>query len=131
MQKISEDIALQDFERWFDSKKLSGSYRKESYEVIEKQMVEAICDGNLIVNEDFTLTLKLAFPLTAPNEVNELNFVHRIQTGTLQARTAWAKTQEQKLLATIAALTGVEGGVIRALDSSDYSRAGAIASYFF
>jgi hypothetical protein len=134
MEKVTEEIAKQEFERWFNSKKLSASYRKESYEAIEVQMVDAIVDGFIIVNEDNTLTLKLAWPLSNPNEVNELKFVHRMTTGELQSKTAYVKDlkdQQGKMIATIAALTGQVGGIIRALDSSDYSRAGCIASYFF
>lgn len=134
MEKITEEIAVQEFERWFLSKKLSSSYRKSHYEEIEKQMIDAIMDGYLIVNDDFTLTLKLAWPLTEPNEVQELKFVHRMQTGVLQSKTAYVKDpkdQQGKLIATVAALTGQVGGIIRALDPVDFGRAGSVASYFF
>lgn len=134
MEKMTEEIAKQEFERWFNSKKLSASYRKESYEAIEAQMVDAIIDGFIIVNDDNTLTLKLAWPLSQPNEITELKFVHRMTTGELQSKTAYVKDlkdSQGKMIATVAALTGQVGGIIRALDSSDYSRAGCIASYFF
>jgi len=131
MQKVSEKIAREDFERWFESKRLGSSFRSGSYEVIEKQMIDAICDGSIIINEDNTITLKLSWPLTQPNQIDELIFVHRMQTGAIQARTKIAKTQEEKLLYTIAALTNNEGGIIRALDPSDFSNAGCVASYFF
>ncbi len=129
--KVSEEIARKDFERWFESKKLPETKRKNEYEVLEQELIEAIMDGSLIVNEDNTLTLKLAWPLTSPNAVESLNFVHRIQTGELQSKTAYAKDQSGKLIATVAALTGQVGGVIRALDPVDFGRAGAIAAYFF
>lgn len=131
MQKVSLKIATEEFERWFESKKLGDSYRKETYETIEKQMIDSICDGSFVINEDNSIKMNLSFPITEPFQVSELTFVNRIQTGKLQARTKIAKTQEDKLLFTIAALTDTEGGIIRALDSSDFSKAGAIASYFF
>ncbi|MDD5013664.1 MAG: hypothetical protein PHW73_01000 [Atribacterota bacterium] len=132
MEKISEELATQEFERWFESKKLSSIYRKDEFESVEKQMIQAICDGYLVVNEDCTLTLMLAWPLSKPNEVTELKFVNRISTGELQVKTAYAKNDQlKKLTATIAVLTGQVGGTIMALDSVDFGRASCIAAYFF
>jgi hypothetical protein len=134
MQKVSEEIAIQDFERWFESKRLPETKRRDEFIGIEKEMIEGICDGSLIVNDDFTITLKLAFPLSEPNEVSELKFVHRMATGVLQSKTAYVKDpkdQAGKLTATIAALTGQVGGIIRALDPVDFGKAGCVASYFF
>lgn len=131
--KISEEIARKDFDRWFESKRLSSTYKSEAFEAIEKQMIEAICDGYMIINEDNTITLKLAWSLSLPSgELTELNFVHRIQTSELVVKTAYAKdNQQKKLTATIAAITGQVGGTILALDQVDYMRAGNIAAYFF
>jgi hypothetical protein len=132
MQKVSEDIALKEFERWFESKKLPQSKRKNEYETIENEMIQAICDGLLVVNEDNTLTLQLVWPLSSPQQLTELKFKHRIQTSELQTKTAWAKdSREKKITATIATLTDQVGGIIGALDPVDYDKAACIASYFF
>jgi hypothetical protein len=132
MGKVSREIAIQDFERWFESKKLPQTKRGGDMEAVENEIIEAIVDGRIVVNDDMTLTQVLNFAVN-DGKTDKFNFVHRIPTGVLQAKTAYVKKDDAqgKMTATIAALTNEVGGTIRLLDSSDFSLSSCIAAYFF
>ena len=55
---VSKDVAQQDVERWLSFKKLTDQRREEKKENIEA-LINAVCDGNLIVDEDCNLIQKL------------------------------------------------------------------------
>jgi hypothetical protein len=135
--KIEKSIAIKEFERWFESKKLSSTKRGENDEDMQKVEDELICaisDGKLIVEDDNKLTLNLQWPLDLPSgTLDKLTFVHRISAGELQSKTSHVKPKDAqgRITASIAALTGEVGGTIRALSDVDYSTASCIATYFF
>lgn len=138
MNKLTRELAIAEFEKWFESKKLPGTKRAENnpdaMDGIEKEMIMAFQEGRIIVNDDMTLTMFLQMPLeNNGNKLTELVFAHRIQAGKIQSRTAHVKPNDLqgRILFTIAALTDQEGGIIRALYDVDYNLASNIATYFF
>lgn len=132
MEKISREVAINEFERWFESKKLPQTKRGGDMEAVENELIEAICDGRIIITDNFEIKQTLVFPIKN-GELTDLTFVHRIPTGELQAKTAYVKKDDNqgRITATIAALTKEVGGTIRALDTADFSLASCIATYFF
>ncbi len=132
MKALSNESAVQDFEKWLDSKRIKDR-KRESNKDAEAVLVEAIEDGDLVVNEDNTLTLKLIWGTAEGNGVNELTFKNRLTVGERQTSTKGIKADdgEGRLISYIAALTDQPVGVIKKLESGeDYERAGAIATYF-
>lgn len=132
MNKISEDQATRDFEKWLEFRRINDR-KREANEANEKTLIGAIMDGNLIVNEDGTLTQKLIFPTADGAGIKELNYSGRLNAGQRQAATKGvdAKDIEGRLIGYIAALTDQPLGVIKKIESGDdYDIATSIAVYF-
>lgn len=132
MKALDKATAINEFERWLTSKKISDRKREANKET-EAVLIEAIEDGNLIVNDDNTLILKLIWGTSEGNGVNELTFKNRLTVGERQSATKGIKADdgEGRLIGYIAALTDQPVGVIKKLESGeDYERASSIAIYF-
>ncbi len=131
--KVTKEMAQSEFDRWFESKKLPKTRREGDALPLVEEMVSAIEEGTLVIDEENKITQVLKFPIVIAQRepVKELVYVNRVQAGTLASRTAWAKDdKEQKLIAKISVLTGCEAGVIRALDSIDHQIASIISAFY-
>jgi hypothetical protein len=131
MAKVSKEVAGSEIERWLDYKKSSEAQRVSYADQIE-QLSNAIESGDLVLNEDFSFTYKLKFDTGGEEPVKELKFKPRISIGSLQKSLEGVKTSDAdgRITAYIAALTGQPKGVIRALDTADYSIPQAIVVFF-
>lgn len=134
MEKISKDVAVIEFEKWLDFKRVKDTKRKDS-EAQENEIVSAIASGNIIVEDDFTLTHKLEFPVQNDKGVvslSELKYKPRIQVRQLNAKLKGVKADDAdgRILAYAAALTGENTGMIGCLDTEDYRIASCIVMYF-
>ena len=54
MNTLSKDVALNEFEKWYEYKKLP-EYLREDKRDDENQIISAFMDGRLVMNEDFEL----------------------------------------------------------------------------
>lgn len=133
MNKVTREIAEQDFMSWFEAKKLP-QFMLEKHADDKEAMISAIMTGNLVLNEDFTFTQKLNFPVKGSNmEVSELKYAFRISEGVLAASLRGIKTDDligQMPIAYISALTNEQKGTIRALDQIDSQLGKNIAAFF-
>ena len=135
MSKVTKELAQIEFNKWATAKKIKESSR-ESYKVIEEKIIEAICEGILILNDKLEWEHTLEFPIEGEGikSTSILTYKLRIATGVLNVAFKGIKPDEsdERLVAMIAALTGEPKGIIKALDTStDYSIASCIATYFF
>ena len=133
MKKVNHDQAVKDFENWLEFRRVNERKRESNVDS-EIVLVEAIEDGRLIVNDDFTLTLNLVWP-TGEDErgVSQLIFKPRLTAGQRQDATKGVspKDSEGRLIGYISALTDQPMGVIKKLESGDdYDTASSIAVYF-
>ena len=130
--KVSREKAVEELERWLNAKKITGNKRK-SNEDIEEELIDAIEEGYLVLNEDNSFTYKLKFPLDGENPITELKFAFRVKIGVLNAKLRGIKIDDLsgRIQTYIAVLTDQPKGLIGALDTSDNSIASAIATYFF
>ena len=132
-ESISEEIAIQDMERWLKSKRISAK-KREANEDAEKIIIGGIQDGRLIVNENNTITMKLIWPTGENgNGVNTMTFKNRITVSDRNQANKGVKAGDGdgRVQGTIAVLTDQPIGVIKKLDAGeDYETASAIAVYF-
>lgn len=129
-EKVNRETAVMELEKWLESKKISQN-KRESLLDVESEIVDAICDGYLHLDEktmEWKHTLK--FPL---ENLKELTYAHRINVGKVEVKTRTIKPDDLqgRIRAYISVLTGEPNGIISALDTADSSIAGSIASYFF
>lgn len=133
---IPQEQAIEEFERWFEAKKLPKSYR-ENYEDQEKVIIEAMTDGYLVLSEDEkgnpVFVHSLLFPIKGGQiELESLTYAFRINTGKKSAALRGVKSNDTygMLGAIVSALTGESRAIIGALDTVDSAIAHAIAIYF-
>lgn len=130
--KVNRETAVEELNKWLDAKRITGNKRK-SNEEIEEELIDAIEDGWLVLNDDFTFTQRLKFPIQGTTEINELKHAFRVKVGELNAKLRGVKTDDivGRVLTYVSVLTDQPKGIIGALDTADYSVASSIATYFF
>lgn len=134
MKKIGIEVAQMDFERWLAFKKIKSKKREGNREQ-EETIVDAITHGSLIVEEDCSLKYKLDFPIKnekGEETQKEFIFKPRIAVWELNAKLKGVKASDGdgRVVAYVSAITGVNGGIIRKLDTEDYNLCQAIVMYF-
>lgn len=134
MSAVSKEVAEKEFNSWMEYKKIPAKKRESNKEYGEK-IIEAICDGRLVLNEDFTFTQKLFFAVedeSGSAVVSTLNFKPRVKTETIHVQMNGVKPgdADRRVLAYIAALTGVPKALIAKLDTEDYDVCQSFAVFF-
>lgn len=135
MSAVAREVAEKEFESWMDFKKIPAKKRESNKEYGEK-IIEAICDGRLILNEeDHTFTQKLFFPIQeegGSTAVSTLNFKPRVKTETIHIQMNGVKPgdADRRVLAYVAALTGVPKALIAKLDTEDYDVCQSFSVFF-
>jgi hypothetical protein len=132
MDKVDFSTAQQAVDSWLDFKKIRANKREAHAEYIE-DLVSAVQEGLLVVNDDYTLTQKLAFPVGPDNSIEELTYKARLQGVEMDKRMKGIKAGDGdgRLNAMIAALTSQTINIPRTLDSStDKSLALSITVFF-
>lgn len=130
MDKVNKDVAQKDFDRWFEAKKLPKTRKEGDNEAMVNELLGSVEEGFIILNDDGSVILKLREPLTGERPLSELNFLPRLTAGELMSKTSYAKSSQDKQIATIAALSGEVGGTIRALGTIDMSLAAVISAFY-
>lgn len=130
MQKVLREVAEQEVQSWLDYKKVSDSRREEKAEQI-KALVNAIADGQVILNEDYTLTQVLLSEVGVEVKIKELTFKARLSGAQIQTYLQGVKPTDidGRLYGYIAALTGQPKEVVRNLDTEDLTVAQNIAFF--
>jgi hypothetical protein len=133
ISKVSTEIARKEVDKWLDAKRIPLKRRIENQVFIDN-LIEGVEEGNLIVNEDNSLTQKLAFPIENENGqvvCEVLNYKFRItENDKLKYRKSLQKDDNSFML-TLMALTDAPRGHLTALDSSvDKTLADTIALFF-
>lgn len=132
---ISREQAIIEVTAWLDHKKMSDRKRESNKESIEA-LTDAVEDGLLVLDQGteekegtFEWKQLLKFPV---GEIKELNFKARMPVGTIHVNLSGTKSDDgdARILAYVAALSGQNSGIIRKLDTEDYSVSKNIA-YFF
>jgi len=133
--KVSVDVARVELERWFKAckfkdRKIEANRDNEGGASLEDMLTEAICDGLVVINEEGVLTQKLEFPFK--NGKDSLTFKARIHVRDVRNASKGIQPNDRhgSIVATVAARTGENKGLIDEMDLSDFDVTSAIISYF-
>lgn len=134
MSKVTEEIAEKDVQRWLDTKKFSDEKRTNMESTI-KEMVGYVKEGNLIISVEGKITQKLNFEIGEEEKVFELEYQNRISVDDIHKRMTGSQVKagdvDGRIRVYVAALTRKPYALIGRLDSTDWSVASTIASFFF
>lgn len=123
------EVAQNDIQRWLDAKRIPEKKRATMAAMIEN-MVDAVVNGQLTVDDDGTLVQILQFPESG---VDKLTYKLRISSHDLEGpkRLVKGETLDDNLLRILMALTGAPVNTLRKLDLSvDKPLADSIATFF-
>lgn len=128
---VARDVASKDIEKWLDYKKVSDRKRTANKESIEV-LIDAVEDGILVLNEDYTLTHKLKFPIENEIPVTELVYIPRLKVSTVHNKLKGisATSPDERVLAYASALTGKVTNIIKDLETEDYSLVQSVVLFF-
>lgn len=134
MTKIARQAAVQDFEQWLDFRKVKEKKREESISQ-QEELISAIEEGLLVIDEDKNLILKLIYPITNPQgevTIPELKFKPRLTVHELNVKLKGtsATSVDERIVGYAAALTGTSKNIIEKLDTEDYRTISSIVMYF-
>lgn len=131
MDKISREVAAQEINGWLDYKKISAKKRELHKDAIDN-LVDAVVEGALTLNENFEFTQTLKFPLEGEANLTALKYKPRVKVETVQMHLQGVKPTDNYGLihSYIAALTTQPKSLIKNLDTEDYSVAYGIAIFF-
>ncbi len=129
MEAISKEVAIIEVEKWLDFKKVKPK-KREAYKDAIESIADAMCEGSLVLNEDFSLTQTLDFPIGAEKQFKSLDFKPRVDVSTIQTQMNGVTGADARILGTIAALTDKAKGIISKMDTEDYSVASSVAIFF-
>ena len=129
MGAVSKEIAEIEIKKWLDVKKVRDT-KRESYKESVATLVEAMCSGNLVLNEDNSLTHTLLFSVGADNAFKTLTYKSRLDVNTRMKYSEGVIGGEPRIVATIAALTGQGNLIIASMDTEDYGIASSVAIFF-
>lgn len=130
MNKVDFDTATQEVEKWLDAKKIPQR-KRDQMKAMTDNMVDAMQEGLLRMDDDCTLIQTLQFPES--DQFSELKFKLRITSFDLEQPKKIVKGDglDDNLTRILMALTNAPVNVIRKLDSSvDRPIADSIATFF-
>jgi len=130
---MTRELAQTEFNKWFDTKNLAQKLHEKNADD-EEAIIDAIIAGDLILNDDFSFTQKLKFPvqMNETEKLDELKYAYRISDGIMSAAIKGNDAKDMMGIAqsVISALTGQVKGTIKALDTVDSGLGKHIAAFF-
>lgn len=137
MSTVDLNTATEEVDKWLDFKKVSQRKRDSKKEHIE-ELVDAVVDGTLILDENFSWTHNLRFPIRTQEDNQEsapietFTYKPRVDIGSVQnyLKRISGSDFDGRVVCYVAALTSRATEMIKRLDTEDYSIAQAIAVFF-
>lgn len=138
---MAKEVAEKEVEKWFDYRRVKDSARfspdeNTGKDILREKLIESFMYGELIF-DDKTGVLKQILIEPVKKEsgeivLKELNFKPRIKRSALNEPMKSVKTNDTdgRLRAWISAITGANKAYLGSMDTSDYSTAEAIVTYF-
>ena len=131
MEVVSRDVAEQEIESWLSIRKV----RQKKIEGNEDQMenlIEAVQEGLISVNDDGVLTQKLNWPVGENDYLKELKYKVRLKVADSHKHLSGLKAGDMdgRMLAYVCALTNQSKTLIGGMDSDDYGIANSIVVFF-
>lgn len=134
MSKVDRIQSEEEFNKWLNFKRIRST-KKKSNKDFGDQIIDAIEEGDLIIDEDYNLSYKLCVPSEdekGTEVLSELKFKPRLKVRDLNTKLKGVKSDDGdgRIVAYVAAITDQPAGMIRNLDTSDYGICQAIVMYF-
>ncbi|OJV51647.1 MAG: hypothetical protein BGO31_00135 [Bacteroidetes bacterium 43-16] len=131
MSTVSHEVAVKDVENWLSYKRIRPK-KIEKYEDFKATLVEAVEDGALVLNEDYSWTHNLSFPIeSGDTPINGFKYKPRVTVEEVGQKLKNAGTDaDSRLLAYSAALAGVPISVLAKMDTIDSNISNAVAAFF-
>lgn len=134
MEKVSKDVAVEEIDRWLDSKKFSDKKRESLKDSVDT-LIDAIVDGTLCLDENNMLIQTLKFPIqTTDGKVayDKFEYKPRLKMEAIHLHMQGVKSSDAdgRVCAYVAALTSKPKDVVKKMDTEDYSVAQSIAVFF-
>jgi hypothetical protein len=131
MGSINIELAQAEVEKWLNYKKVSPGKREKQKAQIDV-LVDSFAEGSLVLNEDFSITHNLKFPIGENDSIKELKYKPRISQGEVHVYLQKFKNDDVdgRVLAFVLALTKQPQEFIKRLDTEDSTISQGIAIFF-
>ena len=132
MEKVVDlETARVEVEKWLDFKRVRESKREANKETIDA-LVEAVSEGQLVVNEDHSLTHTLDVPTGGETALTSLTYKPRLTVQDTHSKMKGVKANDVdgRIIALVSALCGKPASLEGKLDTSDYSISQNVALFF-
>lgn len=131
MSKVERQVAESEVQKWLDFKRI-GDKKREAQKPQIEVLVDAVEDGDLVLDEQMVFVHTLKFPLMNEQPVKELSYKPRLSVLDIHSKLEGVKSSDAdgRVLAYVAALAGKPRQIIKSLDSEDYAISQALAIFF-
>ena len=127
-EKMTPEVAQAEFERWaYETKKLRPVALKKHADACEN-FIDALCDGTLTIEDDGSITQKLAFEIA---EKTQLRYKPRLTVAEINRALSVRGSDQDKGRKMVGILTSELDGVIEKMDSNDWAVANAITVFYY
>lgn len=130
--KITKEQAAKEVNKWLDYKKISDRKKEKHNEHIEN-LIDSVCDGYLVFNEDQSIKQILKFPIEGEQiSITEITFKPRLKVSSIAMHMNGVKAGDINgtVCAYICALTSTAKGIIQSFDTEDYEISSSIGIFF-
>lgn len=131
MEKVSENVAIQDCNKFFEATGLVIADDEE--QKLRKEIVQKIKRGIYIVDENGNISVKLSEELeTTEGSITEIKIQNRVKTKVLKENMAGIDVGNliELLSANMAARTGLNSGFFGNMDILDFNNIRTVVSIF-
>lgn len=127
-EKMTQEVAQAEFEKWaYETKRLrSAALEKHANDC--QNFVDALCDGTLSIEEDGSVTQKLAFEVAGRNQ---LKYKPRLTVAEMGSALDYKGGDSGKTRKMVSIMTGEIVGVLDKMDSTDWALATSITAFYF
>lgn len=134
MEKVSLEQAKKEVSKWLEFKKVDQDKIDENADNVDA-LAKAISAGHLVMDKDHYFIQSLKFPIEdSEGKVSQANikFKPRLKMGDIQNKSQNLKAGDTFALITayISALTNINSGIIKLMDSEDYKIAQSVVIFF-
>ena len=129
---LTMEPARAEMEKWLDHLQVRKKKREDQKDTIEF-LIEAFMYGDLVLNDDFTLTQKFRKPIGEKKRYSEFTYATRLDQGKIRQTVKGVKISEDPtgyIMAYVAALVGEVKAIIDKMDSQDYKIGQNISNFF-
>lgn len=128
IEKMTQEAAQAEFEKWAYETKRLRPVAIEKHADSCKNFIDALCDGTLTIEEDGSITQRLAFEVAGRNQ---LKYKPRLTVSEMGNALDYKGGDSGKTRKMVSMLTGEIVGVLEKMDSTDWAVATSITAFYF